>query len=473
MPQIMFSHENFYTNAFNKLNEVIEIVNSLSASNFTASLGYPVNVEIVDTFIPYVNGNKASGLSFSVETYFNGTTSSVSATVAELTGSLTGAYSLTFTPSATGFWLINMESTSAVNQAYYFVSSLTGISSGGGGTGNSSATGEIGQVSVFSGTSSLTGYSDLIYDSNGLSASRVYASTTAQSDNLELVTVGYLSAELSYMSSDSGYSWKDATINDTFVIYNQDHERVSGLSFTATIYANGATSSTTSSISDIGNGAYTLMFVPDTTGNWMVDLQSESAIVQAYYFIVDSLTGTNVANVAGSTGQVGVFNGLSSVTGYSSFTFDSGSVSASVFYASTTSVTTDNQLITKAYLDSITGDLGVNLIYITATGSATGDLHLSDTSNWGVSKANIKYIRVDTTSTAWNMYLLQNDNGYATNDAMIPALEIVNNGYLNELTYMDHPYWDEDNTDEVHLYWDSSDTATVTASIYIVGNELK
>lgn len=151
-----------------------------------------------------------------------------------------------------------------------------------------------------------------------------------------------------------------------------------------------------------------------------------------------------------------------------------GAITAYNFSSSTTAVTSDNQLITKAYLDSITASLGggMTLKYITLTGSSTGDIHLSNAISWNVSKANINYIRVDTSSSAWNMYLLQNDNGYAINDAVIPALQITNNGFQNQVIYLNHAYWDEDLSNEVHLYWNSL-SGSVTANIYVVGTELK
>lgn len=108
-------------------------------------------------------------------------------------------------------------------------------------------------------------------------------------------------------------------------------------------------------------------------------------------------------------------------------------------------------------------------LYIKATGQSEGDLHLSDSTNWNVSKSQLNAITVITTSTDWTLYLLQNDNGLSTNDAVIPAKLLVANGNgngvynLNNLTYTD-----EDASNEVHLNW-ADNAGTDTATIIIQG----
>lgn len=106
--------------------------------------------------------------------------------------------------------------------------------------------------------------------------------------------------------------------------------------------------------------------------------------------------------------------------------------------------------------------------YIKATSQSEGDLHLSDSANWCVSKAQIKYIRIVTSSTDWDLYILQNDNGYAVNDATIPRMKIGDAINGNATIFVDLPYEDEDGTNEVHLYW-VSDSGVDTADIYIQG----
>jgi len=109
--------------------------------------------------------------------------------------------------------------------------------------------------------------------------------------------------------------------------------------------------------------------------------------------------------------------------------------------------------------------------YIKATGQAEGDLHLSDGTNWAVSKALIKYIRIITASTDWDLYVLQNDNGYVANDATIPALKIGDGISGNANLWVDLPYKDEDASNEVHLYW-VSNSGVDTATIIVQGYEL-
>lgn len=109
--------------------------------------------------------------------------------------------------------------------------------------------------------------------------------------------------------------------------------------------------------------------------------------------------------------------------------------------------------------------------YIKATTQAEGDLHLSDATHWGISKALIKYIRIVTSSTDWDLYILQNDNGYATDDATILKLKIGDGIYGNANLWLDLPYEDEDDSDEVHLYF-LDNSGTNTADIYVLGFEL-
>lgn len=140
------------------------------------------------------------------------------------------------------------------------------------------------------------------------------------------------------------------------------------------------------------------------------------------------------------------------------------------YVTSTASITASNQLTTKQYVDDNMKD---TLKYIKTTGSSTGDIHLSDATNWNTSKANISYIRFETSSTAYTVYVLQNGNGFIIDDAEIPALRIATNAYQDQVFYLDHPYWDEDSANEVHLYWASADSSSISANIYIVGTEMK
>ena len=84
---------------------------------------------------------------------------------------------------------------------------------------------------------------------------------------------------------------------------------------------------------------------------------------------------------------------------------------------------------------------------------------------------NILKIKVVTSSTDWDLYLLQNDNGYAANDANVPMTQLMGNGNGNLEVYVNEAYEDEDATKEVHLYW-LDNSGSNTADIYIEGYEL-
>ena len=112
-----------------------------------------------------------------------------------------------------------------------------------------------------------------------------------------------------------------------------------------------------------------------------------------------------------------------------------------------------------------------NHIFIKATSLSEGDIHLSDNINWGVSKALIKIIRVITSSTDWDLYILQNDNGHEANDANVPEMQIMESGNGDANIYLDLPYEDEDVSNEVHLHYVDK-SGLNTADIYIFGYEM-
>jgi hypothetical protein len=110
----------------------------------------------------------------------------------------------------------------------------------------------------------------------------------------------------------------------------------------------------------------------------------------------------------------------------------------------------------------------IHIEALAQVGAGSSDIHLSDTT-WAVSTSVIKTIRVVTTSTDWDLWLLQNDNGFAANDATIPRMQIVEAGNADQNISLDHPYEDEDpSSTEVHLYLiDNSGTANF--DVYIMG----
>lgn len=130
--------------------------------------------------------------------------------------------------------------------------------------------------------------------------------------------------------------------------------------------------------------------------------------------------------------------------------------------------TNDNDIANKKYVDD--NDCPTHL-FIKATAQSEGDLHLSS-ADWGMSKAMISTIRIETASTDWDLYLLQNDNGYSADDANIPRMKLMDSGTGNANIFVNSPYEDEDGSDEVHLYYLDNSGAN-TADIYIIGSSLK
>lgn len=110
--------------------------------------------------------------------------------------------------------------------------------------------------------------------------------------------------------------------------------------------------------------------------------------------------------------------------------------------------------------------------YIKSTGNSEGDLHLTGGIAWSISKAHISQIRVVTTSTDWDLWILQNDNGYATDDANIPKLQLMEGGNGEETIEYDFDYQDEDASGEVHLYV-VDNIGSTTFDFYIKGVELQ
>ena len=103
--------------------------------------------------------------------------------------------------------------------------------------------------------------------------------------------------------------------------------------------------------------------------------------------------------------------------------------------------------------------------------TVSGDINLVDGVNWAINAALIKTIHITTSSTDWDLYILQNDNTFSTNDANIPAMQLMASGNGNETIQRDFPYQDEDATTEVHLYFVDNGGAN-TADIQIIGYEL-
>jgi len=110
--------------------------------------------------------------------------------------------------------------------------------------------------------------------------------------------------------------------------------------------------------------------------------------------------------------------------------------------------------------------------YIKATGLSPGDVHISDGTNWDTDKAEINQIRVITTSVDWDLYILQNDNGYATDDATIPKMTLATGASGNWTIERDFDYEDEDASGEVHFYIVDNDPGGSSFTIIVRGRPL-
>jgi len=111
-------------------------------------------------------------------------------------------------------------------------------------------------------------------------------------------------------------------------------------------------------------------------------------------------------------------------------------------------------------------------IQMSTTSIGDGDFHMLDDTNWGTSKAEIKVIRVVATSTDWDMWLMQNDDGYASNTAAMPRFQIMEAGNGDADIFLGYPYEDEDDSNEVHLYY-VDNNATDTIDVYLIGSEMR
>jgi len=186
-------------------------------------------------------------------------------------------------------------------------------------------------------------------------------------------------------------------------------------------------------------------------------------------------------NADGATGALNIIQGGKVGIGVvvSDYMFEVGGT----FKATQLHVDDDNTYIDKdgsnnmTFTDAVVGTRTLKQLgcptykYIKATTQSEGDLHLSDATYWAISKALIKYIRVITSSTNWDLYILQNDNGYSTDDANILKMKIADGVMGNANLWLDLPYEDEDDSGEVHLYF-LDHTGANTADFYIIGEEL-
>ena len=108
--------------------------------------------------------------------------------------------------------------------------------------------------------------------------------------------------------------------------------------------------------------------------------------------------------------------------------------------------------------------------FIKVLAQPEGDLHL-EAATWEISTAMISNIRVFTASSDWDLYILQNGNGHAANDANIPEMQIMNAGKGDMDIFSQFAYHDEDESEKVHMYY-VDNKGSDPIDIYIMGYEL-
>lgn len=235
------------------------------------------------------------------------------------------------------------------------------------------------------------------------------------------------------------------------------------------IYDDGAGSTAYKSVGDILNAVY------DATNSALKFRITGDTLGVAYLRVI---ADTDTFEIDPGTAQTNVVRW--SLDGTDKFTVDSSGVVTS----DTVKIGDGNTYISKdgsnnmVFVDAVTGTLTLAethcppYIFIKATSQAEGDLHLSDNTNWNTSKAVALTFDVKTSSTDWDLYLLQNDNGYAADDANIPMKQVVDAGNGNQTVNLNWAYHDEDASGEVHLYY-LDNSGSNTADIYIQGYKLR
>lgn len=111
--------------------------------------------------------------------------------------------------------------------------------------------------------------------------------------------------------------------------------------------------------------------------------------------------------------------------------------------------------------------------YINIQGSALaeGDQGIMGPVQWDTSKMIVKEIRIWTTSTDWDLWLIQNDQGLVADDATVPAIQLMGSGNGDETIFVDRPYEDEDDKNTINLNF-TDNVGSATFSVSVVGTEL-
>ncbi len=279
----------------------------------------------------------------------------------------------------------------------------------------------------------------------------------------------------------TGTAWISKTASDANIVTTKDNQIISGsktfddLTVEQIKFTNG------SYIRVIGD---TISFV-DSSGTYSLESLAISSLSDLADVLVENVSDGFILQYsdgkwqAKTASDAGILDTSSnqSVSGAKTFSnvIIDGEVSGTyvdtdLFAGNEYHIATSKAI--KDYVDNKMANISsMRHVYIKATNQAPGNIHLSG-QYWNTSKALIKEIHVSTASTNWDLYLIQNDNGYATNDAVIPRRSIGTGYNGNQIISVDIPYLDEDSTNEVHLYYLDNSGAN-NATIIVVGLETK
>lgn len=158
-----------------------------------------------------------------------------------------------------------------------------------------------------------------------LSASRFYTLNASPLSMNELVSKNYVDSIITSFGSEAGYVWAGEEVVSTFFVYNQNEYPLTGQTFSTTAYYNGTTSTITSSITEIGNGAYAFRFTPDVVGRYAFNSKSASATVNGNFFSISSLTSAYTGIHSGSNNGVAYYTSASSISSDSDFRYNKDS----------------------------------------------------------------------------------------------------------------------------------------------------
>ena len=111
--------------------------------------------------------------------------------------------------------------------------------------------------------------------------------------------------------------------------------------------------------------------------------------------------------------------------------------------------------------------------YFNSSGSdlPEGDQYIQGPAQWNTSKAIIKDVTVVTAASNWDLWLLQNNSGLIADDAVIPALKIMEGGNGNETITIDRAFQDENSTNRINLHF-RDNIGSNSFSIHVTGSEL-